>query len=169
MMRKIMHARKGGFTLVELLIVIMIIAILAGMMMLATGAATDSAEATKIINDMRSLKSAILLYYVDNQEWPSPIPAGGLDLYGTAWGKSIDKYMDRPLLGDKIYNVRLYPGADTYTGRTMMRIDATTIANKTTGNGVFLKLLSNATSTGVLKNSSGAAYDGAKVFYLVLR
>ena len=67
---KTMNVRKGGFTLVELLIVIMIIAILAGMMMLSTGSATDGAEAIKIVNDLRNLKSAALLYYADNMKWP---------------------------------------------------------------------------------------------------
>ena len=60
-MTGVLKARKGGFTLVELLIVIIIIAILAGMLLLTTGAATDRAEATKIINDLRNMKSATLI------------------------------------------------------------------------------------------------------------
>ena len=82
-----MKTRKGGFTLVELLIVIMIIAILAGMMMLATGSATDSAEATRIINDLRNLKSAALLFYGDNLRWPSST--------NTTDVTSLDGYADR--------------------------------------------------------------------------
>jgi general secretion pathway protein G len=76
-----MKTRKGGFTLVELLIVIMIIAILAGMMMIATSSATDSAEATKIINNLRNLKSAALLYYGDNMSWPQKGDQEKLDRY----------------------------------------------------------------------------------------
>lgn len=88
-MKKIMNARKGGFTLVELLIVIIIIAILAGMMLLTTGTATDGAEASKVINNLRSLKSAALLHYIDND----------LVWIGTADDvvKELSPYMDRSI------------------------------------------------------------------------
>ena len=66
-MKKLTNLKKrSGFTLVELLIVIIIIGILAGAMLLVAGSGTDSAEATKIISDLRSLKSAALLYYADH-------------------------------------------------------------------------------------------------------
>ncbi|MDO5116818.1 MAG: prepilin-type N-terminal cleavage/methylation domain-containing protein [Synergistaceae bacterium] len=65
------YRKSKGFTLVELLIVIIIIGILAGMMMLSTGSATDKAEATKIVSDMRNIKSACLMYYADNGVWPT--------------------------------------------------------------------------------------------------
>lgn len=71
MMKITKKLRKSkGFTLVELLIVIIIIGILAGMMMLATGAATDKAEATKIVSNMRNVKAAAIMYYADKGVWP---------------------------------------------------------------------------------------------------
>lgn len=80
--------KSKGFTLVELLVVIIIIGILAGMLLLAVGSATDKAEATKIINLLRNYKSAALLYYSNNNVWPKA---------GVSWERSLDKYVDRSL------------------------------------------------------------------------
>ena len=46
---KITIKKSKGFTLVELLIVVVIIGILAGVMMLSVGSITDKAEAVKIL------------------------------------------------------------------------------------------------------------------------
>lgn len=58
-------ARKG-FTLVELLIVIVVIGILSAMMMLSSTEAVSSAKAADIISDLRNIKTAALAYYADN-------------------------------------------------------------------------------------------------------
>ena len=58
-------ARKG-FTLVELLIVIVVIGILSAMMMLSSTEAVSSAKAADIISDLRNLKTAALAFYADN-------------------------------------------------------------------------------------------------------
>lgn len=68
--------RRSGFTLVELLIVIIIIGILAGAMMMLAGSGTDRAEATKIISDLRSLKAAALMFYADKGGDTAPTLAG---------------------------------------------------------------------------------------------
>ena len=55
-----------GFTLVELLIVIVVIGILSAMMMLSSTEAVSSARAADIISDLRNLKTAALEWYSDN-------------------------------------------------------------------------------------------------------
>lgn len=71
MKRFLQKRKRKGFTLVELLIVIIIIGVLAGSMLLVMGAGKDKAEATKIVSGLRSLKAAGLLYYADNNAWPA--------------------------------------------------------------------------------------------------
>ena len=58
--------KRKGFTLVELLIVIVVIGILSAMMMLSSTEATSSAKATAIVGNLRNLKTAALAYYADN-------------------------------------------------------------------------------------------------------
>ncbi len=60
--------KRSGFTLVELLIVIVVIGVLSAMMMLSSTEAVSSAKAAKIINDLTILKKAITSWYVDNHE-----------------------------------------------------------------------------------------------------
>jgi len=86
-MKKMLKRKSKGFTLVELLIVIIIIGILAGMMMLSTGGATAKAEATKILAEMRNIKAAAIMYYADNGEWPVAATKASLDKY-------LDKHLD---------------------------------------------------------------------------
>lgn len=84
-MKKVMR-KRAGFTLVELLIVIIIIGILAGAMLLVAGSGTDKAEATKIVSNLRSLKAAALMYYADNPSAGAPNDI-----------KLLKKYMDREI------------------------------------------------------------------------
>ncbi len=65
-----MHTKfkRRGFTLVELLIVIVVIGVLAAMMMLSSDEAVSSARATKIIADMRTMKTALTAWYTDNYD-----------------------------------------------------------------------------------------------------
>lgn len=59
--------KEKGFTLVELLIVIVVIGILAGMMMLSSTEAITTARANDIINNLNQLKKATLAWYADNR------------------------------------------------------------------------------------------------------
>ena len=143
-----MKARKGGFTLVELLIVIMIIAILAGMMLLATGSATDSAEATKIINDLRSLKSAALMYYADTNAWPTSAQAMA----------SFDDYMDRPR--DTAKYTAILITTETTDGKQNIGY---TVATPPLTNGVQKKLTGKAKDSGLL-GATGDYTGGADIY-----
>jgi general secretion pathway protein G len=82
----------------------------------------DETEASQIINDLRTLKSAALLYYGDNLEWPTQEDVQELDKYTDSPIVSGDRY-ERVIIGGE-YNddgggervnigVKLRPG-DTF-------------------------------------------------------
>ena len=60
--------KRKGFTLVELLIVIVVIGILSAMMMLSSTEAVSSARASNIVSNLRNLKTAALAFYIDSMD-----------------------------------------------------------------------------------------------------
>ena len=64
--RVVRSGSERGFTLVELLIVIVVIGVLSAMMMLSSTEAVSSARASNVISNMRNIKTAVLSWYTDN-------------------------------------------------------------------------------------------------------
>ena len=58
--------KRKGFTLVELLIVIVVIGVLSAMMMLSSTEAVSSAKASNIVSNLRNMKTAALAWFADH-------------------------------------------------------------------------------------------------------
>jgi prepilin-type N-terminal cleavage/methylation domain-containing protein len=80
------RGKRKGFTLVELLIVIIIIGILAGSMLLSQMGGQDSAEAMAILSDLRVMKSGAMLFVLESGDF-APTP-------GVNYAALLGKYMD---------------------------------------------------------------------------
>jgi general secretion pathway protein G len=61
----------GGFTLTELLIVIVILGVLTGIVVFAVGAFTDRGETAACNADKRSVESALEAYRAQNDAYPA--------------------------------------------------------------------------------------------------
>jgi general secretion pathway protein G len=73
-----MKKNSYGFTLIELLVVIFIIGVLAGVILPNLMSARERARDAKRKQDLGEIKTALRLYYNDNQVYPTgtAIPAG---------------------------------------------------------------------------------------------
>jgi prepilin-type N-terminal cleavage/methylation domain-containing protein len=151
-MKIIFKTRRGGFTLVELLMVTVIIGILVGMMMMTLGSAMDGAEASKIINDLRLLKSASLLYFFDYGDWPSKTHGGTIT--GAAL-TSLEACADKPFSLNYSSGVFVAISSDRiFYGLSPDRLSP----------GTLKKLL----KYGGLYDDAGNAYGGAGKIYMII-
>ncbi|MDK2954741.1 MAG: ral secretion pathway protein [Desulfovibrionales bacterium] len=64
-------SKARGFTLIELMIVIVILGILSTLVILNIAGAPDEARVTKAKTDMQTLQSALILFKVQNGFYPS--------------------------------------------------------------------------------------------------
>lgn len=84
--------KKQGFTLVEILVTIVLVSILAGLISLVVHSSLDGAEASRVISDLRNVKSAIHAYAMDSG-WPDPLTLS------PDFPQKIDNYLDRSIFG----------------------------------------------------------------------
>lgn len=88
-----MHSRKG-FTLIELLVVIAIIGMLASAVSASLADAQREARDKRRVADLKSLQTALELYYVDNQSFPRESEgANGNISTNTTLQNLLDPYM----------------------------------------------------------------------------
>ena len=97
-----LNKRRGGFTLVEIMIVVAIIALLAAIAVPGFLRARKRSQATKILNDLRMIDAAVDQYAIETNrgtgstvpitDWTAYLKSGtvlyntGNDLFGNAYG-----------------------------------------------------------------------------------
>jgi prepilin-type N-terminal cleavage/methylation domain-containing protein len=97
-----LNKRRGGFTLVEIMIVVAIIALLAAIAVPGFLRARKRSQATKILNDLRMIDAAVDQYAIETNkstgsavaiaDWTSYLKSGtilyntGADLFGNTYG-----------------------------------------------------------------------------------
>ena len=70
-MRERIRGSQGGFTLIELMVVILIIGLLATIVVQNLKGATDKAKKIKAQADISAIKTALDRYYLDSSSYPS--------------------------------------------------------------------------------------------------
>ncbi len=94
--------RRSGFTLVELLVVIGIIALLIGILLPTLGRAREQGRGLACMSNLRQLGGAFLMYCNANKGW-LPATGRGIPLYGHDWifwdsGRNMDNSAIAPFL-----------------------------------------------------------------------
>ena len=109
-----LNKKRGGFTLVEIMIVVAIIALLAAIAVPGFLRARKRSQATRILNDLRMIDSAVDQYAIETNrntgyavaiaDWTSYLKSGtvlyntGHDLLGNAYGaQTVDTLPAVPL------------------------------------------------------------------------
>jgi prepilin-type N-terminal cleavage/methylation domain-containing protein len=70
------ESRRGGFSLVELLMAMSIVGILAGLAIPNMRGVTFRARATEVAADLEVVRVAVLNYNADENTWPADVSAG---------------------------------------------------------------------------------------------
>ena len=79
--------KQTGFTIVELLIVVVVIAILAAITIVSYNGITTNARDSQRKNDIATITKALEMYYVDNGRFPA---SSGSSTINTSWSTTAD-------------------------------------------------------------------------------
>ena len=148
------RSKKKGFTLVEILVVIVLVGILAGLISLVVHSSLDGAEASKIISDLRNIKSAVHSYAMDTG-WPDPLALS------SDFSEKIDGYLDRPIFGSDGWPPQytlVMRNADGPDGRQLVGIKP---ASGNFSLPVIRKLAQQAKTAGLYAGSPPAQFPGS--------
>ena len=138
--------KRKGFTLVELLIVIVVIGILSAMMMLSSTEATTSAKASNIVSNLRNLKTAALAYYTDHMDEFTANPA--LEITAEK-NKEILKYLSGNKDGTNITDIEHYKGTRSATDGNSWWVVYEITGSAAEQEGIKKKLTGRAKSLGL--------------------
>jgi general secretion pathway protein G len=70
-------SRRGGFTLVELLIVVVVLGILAGIVLPSFNTSTEDTKVSAAVRDLQTLRASVDLYKVQHDDVYPGYPVGG--------------------------------------------------------------------------------------------
>ncbi len=130
--RTVIHCRKGGFTLIEVLVVVAIIALLVSILLPALGRAREQARNTQCLTQLKQVGAGIMMYTGEHRSvLPGPIHfllyyntsawegKGTTDTYGNQgalWAQRQLPYLIGKYLGDRraknVDNVARCPTAE---------------------------------------------------------
>lgn len=146
-----------GFTLIELLVVVAIIGVLTAVLLVNLVGIRERAADTKLKSDLRQLKTALRIYYNDNQAYPAD-SNGNTTFNGCGSGG-----ITACALGDTFQNAG---GTTTYMGS----VPAYSYYDQTNnGDGFVLGVVINNASDADANNSAtecGVSSPIANMFYV---
>jgi type II secretion system protein G len=118
-----MNSRQKGFTIVELLIVIVIIAILAAIVIVAYGSVQARASFSKEQQDLKSITKALGLYYVDHDSYPNTIGQSGCTYNWCGWDQVTGDAFITGLSPQYIARIPQMPAANAANDSYLYRSD----------------------------------------------
>ena len=113
-----LNTRRGGFTLVEIMIVVAIIALLAAIAVPGFLRARKRSQASRILNDLRLIDSAVDQYAIETNK------ASGSQVAVTDWTNYLKK-------GSALYNTGADLFSNAYGAQTVDSLPSVPAASKT--------------------------------------
>ena len=126
--------KKKGFTLIELLVVIAIIGLLSTMAIVSLSGARAKARDAKRVGDIKQIQTALELYYIDKDGYPSQATGLALGGVGAATLSNTNGWSDTTAGAVYMGNVPkapIPPPASAYTYCSATSADPGTCADST--------------------------------------